>query len=68
MEWPMIDQNDPWVWFEIFSLENGDLLMFITFLELNCVKLMGTIVDNVSYLKNGIMKLNVKTVTEENSE
>lgn len=29
---------------------------------------MGTIVDDIHYLKNGIIKLHVKTVTEDNSK
>lgn len=29
---------------------------------------MGTIVDDVRYLKNGVIKLHLKTVTEDNSK
>lgn len=43
-------------------------MIVIILLELNSVKLMGTIVDDVRYLTNGIMKLQLKTVTEDNSK
>lgn len=38
------------------------------FLELNSVKLMGTIVDDIQYLKGGAIKLRIKTVTEDTGE